>query len=128
MSDQFTSSTDFGVQIIAKGEYEDRPYSDGDIYTVEVTTLRLNPAASSEWQSANAYDSFKTAEEWRRNDDKQQAKLAAFNQKIVCLLSLEDKGSISITQAEAATEVFTVVQIWKVAPAASKGVEGGGAS
>jgi len=46
MSDQFTSNTDFGVQIIAKGAYEDRPQDDDSVtFMVEVTTLRLNPVA-----------------------------------------------------------------------------------
>ena len=116
MSDQFTCSPEFGVQIIAKGAYEDAPYGNGDIYTVEVTTLRLNPVALNEWQSANAYgssDSFETDAEWRLHDDEKRAQQEAFNQKIVCLLSLNEKVSkATITQAQA--EVFAVVQIWKV--------------
>ena len=131
MSDQFTSSPEFGVQIIAKGAYEDRPQDDDNVtFMVEVTTLRLNPAALNEWHQTyplNFRNSYATQEEWNAYTEEKQKQKELFDQKIIHLLSLDkEKGGIIIKQAHA--EILAAVQIWQIVPAVSEGAEGGNQS
>jgi len=110
-------SKDFAVEVIAKGSYEDRPFEDGTVYTVEATTIHLNHAALNEWilsETSNSRDCYETDQKWEEHKAEYARRREGFYGDIIEALGLgmrgDFDGSISITRAQ--SEVFTVVRIW----------------
>ena len=112
-NNQCFESDGFMLQVLTRGGFLDNGTHPGDVYAVEVTTVRLNYIALREWYDTyanNTRDTYETNEEWQQYQATKGAARKAFHAEVMKALGLE--GTAIITQAHA--EVFSVVQIVKL--------------
>ncbi len=110
-------SSEFAIQLMAKGSFIDNSTGDGTQYLVEAFTIRLNYVALNAWilsETMNCRECYDTDKEWEDHKAEYQSRLEAWDEKIVDILGIDpNAGSVSIKQAQ--SEVFTVVHIRKIA-------------
>lgn len=110
---------EFAFQVITKGAFVDNSVGDGS-FLVEVTTIRLNPAAMNAWILSDMMDVRECFEDgpagdaqWEAHKVEYAERRRAWTAQVVETLGIDpNAGSVSITQAQ--TEVFTVVFIREI--------------
>lgn len=120
MKENFKTSKDFAIEIIAEGSFVDAP---DDIapytYHVETKTFRLNRVAMCEWdrsmitaEEPKGSEEFEKIVEWYTYLDEKNELRANFENKIRHALGYDDWDSFAVTQV--LDEIFTTVAMKEI--------------
>lgn len=120
MNENFKTSKDFAIKIIAEGSFNDAP---DDIaphtYHIETKTFRLNRVAMSEWdrgmitaEEPKGSEEFEKIVEWYTYCDEKNELRANFENKIRHALGYDDWDRFTVTRV--LNEIFTVVAMERI--------------
>lgn len=120
MKENFKTSKDFAIEIIAEGSFVDAPDDLAPhVYHVETKMFRLNRVAMREWdegvitaEEPKGSEEFEKIVEWYTYCDEKNELHANFENKIRHALGYDDWDSFVITQV--LSEIFTTVAMKEI--------------
>lgn len=116
MNENFKTSKDFAIKIIAEGSFVNVP--DGlssAIYENETKTIRLNRVAMREWWESEPLEEpedFKTLGDWYTYADEKSELRANLENKLCHALGYDDWDSFTVVQV--LSNIFTVVAVKEI--------------